>query len=171
MVTMKTSSILVGFLLMLLCTPACDRRRTGRPRLGEVERLPRLETVVLGKPARLEMVRSYTAYGGGLRKGRAVHSGQGLRQGPCPDIDIGRVVKMDEILLTLDVPDLIADQGSKAALVDQKRKGRGPGGADRGSGGRGNQGSAGPGAALRRGRGLSQACSTRALPSWPRETP
>jgi HlyD family secretion protein len=120
--TMKTYPILIGLLLALLLTAACDRRRTGQPRLGEVERLPRLETVVLGKPARLEVVRSYTATVEAFEKAELCVPVKGYVKILAADIDIGRVVKKDEILLTVDVPDLVADQGSKTALVDQNEK-------------------------------------------------
>jgi RND family efflux transporter MFP subunit len=38
------------------------------------------------------------------------------------DIDIGRPIKQGEVLITLDIPDLVADKEHKAALKDQAEK-------------------------------------------------
>jgi RND family efflux transporter MFP subunit len=119
---MKGHPLFVVVLLTLVLAAGCERRRAGQPRLGEVERLPRLETIVLGKPARLEVVRSYTATVEALEKAELCAMVRGYIKILPADIDIGRVVKKDEILLTLDIPDLVADRDSKRAMVGQNEK-------------------------------------------------
>jgi HlyD family secretion protein len=119
---MKTNPILVSLMLALLLTVGCERRRSGQPRLGEVERLARLETIALGKPARLEVVRTYTATVEAFEKADLCAMVKGYIKILPDDIDIGRVVNKGDILLTLDIPDLVADRGSKEALLDQSEK-------------------------------------------------
>jgi RND family efflux transporter MFP subunit len=119
---MKANPVLVSLMLALLLTVGCERRRTAQPRLGEVERLPRLETIVLGKPARLEVVRNYAAIVEAFEKADLCAMVKGYIKTLPDDIDIGRAVTNGEVLLNLDVPDLVADRDSKKALLDQSEK-------------------------------------------------
>ena len=93
--TMKHYLMLFGILLMAFCVPAtgCEKRKAGKPRLGEVERLPRVETVVLGQPAKLEVVRTYTATVEALEKADVCAMVKGYIKVLPADLDIGREVK------------------------------------------------------------------------------
>src|ERR1022692_2964560 len=120
---MKTYPILLGLILMMtVATTGCGKRKAGTPRMGEVERLPRLETIVLGKASRLEVVRSYTATVEAMEKAELCAMVKGYVKHVPPDLDIGRVVTKGEPLLTLDVPDLTAERDNKQALVEQSIK-------------------------------------------------
>jgi RND family efflux transporter MFP subunit len=120
---MKRGLILAGLILMAyLAASGCDRRKAGKPRLGEVERLPRVETVVLGKPARLEVRRSYTATVEALEKTELCAMVRGYIKYLPTDLDIGRTVAKNELLFSLHVPDLVADRDNKKALVEQAEK-------------------------------------------------
>lgn len=111
-------------LLAILMLPAsgCEKRKAGKPRLGEVERLPRVETALLGKPARLEVIRSYTATVDALEKADLCAMVKGQVKELPDDLDIGKTAGKGELLLSLYVPDLIADRENKKALVDQNEK-------------------------------------------------
>ena len=125
---MKSFPIFLGIILAALLPAAgCEKRKAGKPRLGEVERLPRVETVVLGKPARLEVTRSYTITVEPLEKVdlcaqvQAGTTGLGGTRGvvkPIPkEIDIGRHVAPGQTLIELDLPDVKAEHDTKSALV------------------------------------------------------
>jgi multidrug resistance efflux pump len=116
---MKSYAIPIALILALLLTSGCGTRRGAKPRMGEIERLPRLETVILGKPASLEVVRSYTATVEAFEKADLCAQVKGVVKLLPPHIDIGRVVKKDDLLVSLDVPDLVADRDNKKALVEQ----------------------------------------------------
>jgi RND family efflux transporter MFP subunit len=118
---LRTNAITLVLLPALLAV-GCGTRRAGPPRLGEVERLPRLETITLGKPGRLEVVRSYTATVEALEKTDLCAQVKGYLKVLSADIDIGRPVQKDEVLLTLDVPDLVADRDSKNAMLEQSKQ-------------------------------------------------
>src|SRR4051794_10223813 len=99
-------ALLLGLLLAFLLPAAgCEKRKAGKPRLGEVERLPRVETVVLGKPARLEVVRSYTATVEALEKADLCAMVKGYVKDLPTDLDIGKTAKQGELLFSLHVPD------------------------------------------------------------------
>ncbi len=120
---MKSYPILIAIILAIVATTSgCSKRKTAKPHLGEVERFPRLETVVLGKASKLEVVRSYTGTVDALEKAEicAMVKGQ-IKEVPLY-LDIGHAVKKGEPLLTLDVPDLIADRENKKALLEQSEK-------------------------------------------------
>lgn len=119
---MKSLPILLALILALPLTTGCGKRKVGKPRMGEVERLPRLETVVVGKPSRIEVVRSYTATVEAFEKADLCAMVKGSVKEIPADLDIGRVVTKDELLMALYAPDLSADKDNKKALVDQSEK-------------------------------------------------
>ena len=123
---MKHSPILFGILLAaLLPAIGCEKRKAGKPRLGEVERLPRVETVVLGKEAKLEVVRTYTATVEAFEKvdlcalmPTATTGGmRGVVKPMAREIEIGRLVDPKQTLIELDLPDLAAERDTKKAMV------------------------------------------------------
>jgi RND family efflux transporter MFP subunit len=107
---------------LILPAAGCDRRKAGKPRLGEVERLPRVETVVLGKPAKLEVTRTYTATLEALEKADLCAMVKGYIKDLPDDLDIGKTAKKGTLLFALFVPDLVADRDNKKALVEQSEK-------------------------------------------------
>jgi HlyD family secretion protein len=115
---------LVSALVIALLLPAggCGKRKAGKPRLGEVERLPHVETVVLGKPARLEVTRSYTAILEALEKADLCAMVKGYVKDLPDDLDIGKIATKGTLLFSLHVPDLSADRDNKKALVEQSEK-------------------------------------------------
>jgi len=120
---MKYRALLLGiFVAALLPTVGCDKRKVGKPRLGEVERLPRVETVVLGKPARLEVVRGYTVTVEPLEKADLCAMVKGYVKDLPADLDIGKTAKKGELLFSLYVPDLVSERDNKKALVEQSEK-------------------------------------------------
>jgi HlyD family secretion protein len=120
---MKSNLILLGALVVaLLPATGCEKRKAGKPRLGEVERLPRVETVVLGKPSKLEVVRSYTATIESYEKADVCAMVKGYIKDLPAELDIGREVKKGKPLFSLYVPDLVADRNNKKALVEQNEK-------------------------------------------------
>lgn len=120
---MKNYPLIIAIILASLTnTSGCSKRKTAKPHLGEVERLPRLETVVLGKPSKLEVIRSYTATIDALEKAEICAMVKGYLKDVPLHLDIGYAVKQGKPLLTLDVPDLVADLDNKKALVEQSEK-------------------------------------------------
>ena len=121
---MKRTLVIPGILTVavLLSVAGCEKRKAGKPRLGEVERLPRVETVMLGKPARLEVVRSYTATIESMEKADLCAMVKGYVKYMPLDLDIGRFARKDELLFSLYVPDLVADFDNKKSLVEQSEK-------------------------------------------------
>lgn len=120
---MRSFPILIVFVLAsFTITSGCSKRKTAKPHLGEVERLPRLETVRLGEPSKLELIRSYTATIDALEKAEACALVKGYLKEVPLNLDIGHAVKKGVPLLTLEVPDLLADQENKKALVEQSEK-------------------------------------------------
>jgi RND family efflux transporter MFP subunit len=107
---------------LLLPAVGCEKRKAGKPRLGEVERLPRVETVVLGKPSRLEVTRSYTATLESLEKADLCAMVKGYVKDLPADLDIGKTATKGTLLFSLYVPDLVADWENKKALVEQSDK-------------------------------------------------
>jgi RND family efflux transporter MFP subunit len=120
---MKSNLILLGVVVIaFLPATGCEKRKAGKPRLGEVERLPRVETVVLGKPTKLEVVRSYTAIIESYEKADVCAMVKGFVKDLPAELDIGREVKKGAPLFSLYVPDLVADRNNKKALVEQNEK-------------------------------------------------
>jgi HlyD family secretion protein len=120
---MRIYLIFAALLLAALTTTAgCGKRARAKPHLGEIERLPRLETVVLGKPSKLEVTKSYTATIEAFEKADLCAMVKGNIKDIPAYLDIGYAVKNGELLLTLNVPDLLAERDNKAALIEQSEK-------------------------------------------------
>ena len=125
---MKHSTIVLVCMILTVLLPAsgCEKRKAGKPRLGEVERLPHVETVLLGQPAKLAVVRSYTITVEALEKVdlcAQVQSGttglggtRGVVKAIPREIDIGRHVAAGQTLIELDLPDLGAERETKDAV-------------------------------------------------------
>jgi RND family efflux transporter MFP subunit len=89
-----------------------------KPRLGEVERLPRVETVLPEyryQPWKIELLATVDP----LEKAPLCAQVQGEVKDLSASIDIGRVIKKGEELLTLDIPAIRAEQENKKALLAQ----------------------------------------------------
>lgn len=115
--------LLLGLLMAALLPAAgCEKRKPDKPHLGEVERLPHVDTIVLGKPAKLEVVHSYAATVEALEKADLCFGVKGYVKNLPADLDIGKTAKAGELLFSLDVPDLVADRDNKQALVAQSEK-------------------------------------------------
>src|SRR5438270_653129 len=104
--------------VLVLTAAGCGVQRPARPRLGEVERLPRLET---SPPERTTLLvrADYTATVDALEKAELCAQVRGIVNTVPADVDIGRAVKKGEVLLTLDIPDLVAERANKRALLEQ----------------------------------------------------
>jgi HlyD family secretion protein len=101
----------------LLAVPGCVGR-SNQPRLGEVDRLPRLETVT---PMRTTLVlhSMLTATVEAYEKADLCAQVRGTVKFTSPSVDIGRAVKEGEKLILLDVPDLSAEWQNKKAALEQ----------------------------------------------------
>jgi RND family efflux transporter MFP subunit len=108
-------------LILVVLVGGCTARPPGRPTRTEEERLPRLETE---QPQRtdLELTSELTATVDALEKADLCAQVRGVITKMPADIDIGRPIKQGEVLVTLDVPDLVADRDHKAAVKDQQEK-------------------------------------------------
>src|SRR5262245_7078842 len=71
----------------------CGSRGSARPRLGQVERVPRLETELPRKAASLLVRRDYTATVEAMERVELCAQVRGVVNGLAPDIDIGRAVR------------------------------------------------------------------------------
>lgn len=111
-------------LILLALASGCGGHREEKPRLGEVERLPRLETVRPEMNTRLVVARTYLATVEPFEKVDLCAQVRGV-VGPIPaTTDIGSVVKKGQVLLQLEIPDLLADREHKKALLEQMVKSR-----------------------------------------------
>jgi HlyD family secretion protein len=120
---MKRIPAIVAIVVALMAPASgCEKRKAAKPRLGEVERLPRVETTPLGKPAKLEVARTYTATLDALEKVDLCAMVKGYVNELPEDLDIGKTAKKGSVLFSLHVPDLIAERDSKRALVLQNEK-------------------------------------------------
>ncbi|MBI2808569.1 MAG: efflux RND transporter periplasmic adaptor subunit [Planctomycetes bacterium] len=119
---MRTLWIVIALAVLAPLPLGCSKRKAPRPSLGEVERLPSVETVVLGKPSRLEVIRSYTATIDAFEKAEVCAMVKGYLKEVPLHLDIGHTLKKGEHLLKLDVPDLRAERENKEALVEQSQK-------------------------------------------------
>jgi HlyD family secretion protein len=97
----------------------CDAH-DDRPRLGEVDRLPRLETA-LPTRATLVLKSELTATVEAMEKADLCAQVPGVVKNIPNDVDLGRIVHQGEPLLTLDIPDLVAERESKKALLQQAK--------------------------------------------------
>jgi RND family efflux transporter MFP subunit len=106
------------YLTGLLVLFAGCRHRTQVPQLGEVDRLPRLETIKADKGL-LVIRHSYTATVDAYEKADLMGQVRGVIKSLGENADIGRPVKEGELLITLDIPDLVAERDHKKALLEQ----------------------------------------------------
>jgi HlyD family secretion protein len=99
----------------------CSPRTANRKNRDEDAKLPRLE-VVQPQLTSLDVASDLTATVEAFEKAELCAQVRGVVNPIAPDIDIGRAVKKDEVLLTLAIPDLLADKEYKAALEAQAEK-------------------------------------------------
>src|SRR4051812_24225252 len=106
------SALLLAGLAGCSVQPATPRRTA--------DRLPRVETVTpqyLAREETVELLATVEA----MERSRLCAQVQGEVKGLTADIDIGRVIRKDEELLTLDIPAIKAEQASKHAQLAQAR--------------------------------------------------
>ena len=103
--------------LLVLAPAGCSRKGKSGSRAGEVDRLPHLE-YVQAKKTRLVLRRSYTATVEPMEKAELTARVRGQVKIMYPNADIGKLVKKDEALVELDVPDIQAEQENKKALLE-----------------------------------------------------
>jgi RND family efflux transporter MFP subunit len=108
------------FAILLPVAAGCGMKHTAKPRLAEVERLPWLETS-LPERTTLLVRAEYTATVDSLEKADLCAQVRGTVKTIPEDVDIGRLVKANEPLVTLDIPDIVAERDSKKALLEQAR--------------------------------------------------
>ncbi|HYT89988.1 MAG TPA: efflux RND transporter periplasmic adaptor subunit [Gemmataceae bacterium] len=114
--------LLVGMTLSLM---GCGARAAKKPNLGEIERVPRLETITPEKQASLAVRREYTATVEPFEKADLYAQVRGMVQTLGPNAEIGRSVRGGvaggpggEVLIVLDIPDLVAERDNKQALQE-----------------------------------------------------
>jgi RND family efflux transporter MFP subunit len=118
---MKTYRI--PFCLMtaaLLGLTGCGSRQSNKPRLGEVERLPRLETA-LPERKLLTVSSELAATVEAMEKAELCAQVRGSVKTIAADIDLGRAIKEGEVLITLDIPDLRAELDNKKSSLELTR--------------------------------------------------
>jgi RND family efflux transporter MFP subunit len=110
---------LAGSLLLvaLLAASGCHGK-SDKPRLGEIERLPRVETVTPMRTT-LELRSTLTATVEAYEKADLCARVRGQVKFTSPGVDIGRAIKEGDKLITLDVPDLTAERQNKKAALEQ----------------------------------------------------
>src|SRR5919204_4219136 len=119
---MRICRLSVWFATLLLGA-GCASRDT-KPRLGEVDRPPRMETVGPTPhtlwPGQIELAATVEP----LEVAPLCARVPGVVDYLPADVDIGRRVKAGEVLVRLAVPDLEADKNSKEALLEQAKRQR-----------------------------------------------
>src|SRR2546423_1710483 len=108
-------------LVLLLLSLGCGTRGPGKHGPDDLDRLPRLETVQ-PKQTRLDVVSELTATVDAFEKVDLCAQVRGVVNKIPKETDIGRVVKEGEELITLAVPDLVAEKQHKVALTEQAEK-------------------------------------------------
>jgi RND family efflux transporter MFP subunit len=114
-------TILSGLsVLAILWSAGCGSHQDDLPRLGEVDRLPRLETF---QPERttLTVQSVLAATVEAFEKADLCSQVRGIVDNIPADVDIGRPIKMGEPLVKLDIPDLVAEEANKKAMVEQAK--------------------------------------------------
>src|SRR5689334_7200361 len=114
---MKSKSLYLVAALGMTALCGCSVQ-PAKPRLGEVERLARVETVLPEyryQPWKIELLATVDP----LEKAQLCAQVQGEVKDLSASIDIGRVIKKGEELLTLDIPAIKAEQENKKALLAQ----------------------------------------------------
>lgn len=112
---------LVALLLVTFAAAGlgCSHRHRAKPPVGEVDRWPRLETILPDKETSLAVRKSYAATVEAYEKVELCAQVRGAIRSLVGDIDIGRPVRRDEVVVTLDIPDLVAEKANKEALLQQ----------------------------------------------------
>src|SRR5881227_2215560 len=105
-------------LLLLIVLAGCSAEEERSRR--EVDRVPRVETVIPEYTAREETVEMLATVEA-MERSRLCAQVQGEVKGLTADIDIGRVITKGEPLVTLDIPGIKAEQQSAAAKLAQAR--------------------------------------------------
>lgn len=105
---------------LFLALAGCGRQRSPATQLGEVDRLPKLETIKADKSL-LVRRRSYAATVDAYEKAELMGQVRGVVKSLSDNADIGRRVKEGELLIALEIPDLIAERDHKKALLEQAR--------------------------------------------------
>jgi RND family efflux transporter MFP subunit len=113
-----TRSLACLLAVLLPVSAGCGVNHAAKPRLAEIERLPRLET---SPPERSTLLvrAEYTATLDSLEKADLCAQVRGTVKEIPGDVDIGRPVKANEALITLDIPDIVAERDSKKAMLEQ----------------------------------------------------
>lgn len=101
---------------MILVSAGCGSRKKASARVAEVDRFPHLEVIHAENDTSLVLKRTYTAIVDALEKAELTARVRGAVKVMSPNADIGRVVKKDEPLVVLDIPDIQADLENKKAL-------------------------------------------------------
>jgi RND family efflux transporter MFP subunit len=116
---MRTAHIRPLVVALGLLTAGCGIRPEGKPRLGEVDRLPQLETITPERQPNFTVQRDYPAIIDAMEKADLCAQVRGFVAELAPDIDIGRRITKGETLIALDVPDLLAEKENKKAVYKQ----------------------------------------------------
>jgi RND family efflux transporter MFP subunit len=116
---MRTSlgcpALLAGALVVMA---GCGSRTDDRPRLGEVDRLPRLETLQPTRVA-LKVQSELPATVEAMEKADLCAQVRGVVKVIPDAVDIGKLIRAGEPLVTLDIPDVVAERENKKALLEQ----------------------------------------------------
>src|SRR5437867_3214271 len=115
---MRYATRYAGYAALIVALAGCGGRQRAKPRLGEVERLPRLETVTPDS-RKLAVVRSYTATVEPFEKAELCAQVRGYIAAMPAATDIGKPIKKGEALVDLYIPDVVAERDNKKALVEQ----------------------------------------------------
>src|SRR5207244_1892147 len=117
----RTIALGVVFWCLLVAVSGCGTRAGPKRRHGDVERLPRLATIRPELHEKLEVRRTYTASIEPLERVELVAQVRGVVKMIAPEIDIGRAVKAGDVLLSLEIPDMLAERANKDALLEEKK--------------------------------------------------
>jgi RND family efflux transporter MFP subunit len=107
-----------SLILPLLAGLAGCSEQPAKPRLGEVDRLPHVQTLqprYASRETTVELLATVDPF----EKAQLCAQVQGEVKDLSADIDIGRAIKKGEELLTLDIPAIKAEQENKNALLTQ----------------------------------------------------
>jgi RND family efflux transporter MFP subunit len=114
---MSFKNALAALAILVPLSTGCDSK-PAKPKLGEVERLPRVETL---KPELVKRPMTYEIFATveSLERARLSAQVQGEVKGLTSDIDIGKPIQKGDVLITLDIPAVVAELENKKALFTQ----------------------------------------------------